>query len=331
MNSEDIKKKFIESIFVRRQHIVIAKSFILNKIHASKKENSLELILEFLKQEGIEIPDSVRIRAKDDIDKLVSQISESLSLELACVQAIWELVNNTVLMPSINNYERLRHSIKWNWDSDFRSGSEVVTIDGLTTLLPNSIELAPSHKYEFKYQPLSDADLYIQELGIPNLDAEIEAALRESINCFKNELFTAAVAMLGKASEGAWQELGMSLVSILPKEEKQLSEKMRDILTNQNTSMHRRIQKVAELYKNKSLFKTLIAESGVNPSYLDDVVIWSNNVRESRNEVHYQVNASLPNSYEKVASLLLGAARYLNILYQIKNTALRLNDPNPSA
>jgi hypothetical protein len=46
------------------------------------------------------------------------------------------------------------------------------------------------------------------------LHVDVDAAVRESVRCFRHQLYTASLAMLGKASEGAWLELGGSLLRV---------------------------------------------------------------------------------------------------------------------
>jgi len=50
---------------------------------------------------------------------------------------------------------------------------------------------------------------------------------------------------------------------------------------------------------------------------LRNSVIWADAVRDSRNSVHYGATPAMPNSYEKVAALLISAVPYLRILYRI--------------
>lgn len=47
------------------------------------------------------------------------------------------------------------------------------------------------------------------------------------------------------------------------------------------------------------------------------VIIWSDIVRDARNVLHHNVQPGLPNTYEKVAALLMGAARYIGLLYKM--------------
>jgi hypothetical protein len=65
----------------------------------------------------------------------------------------------------------------------------------------------PSHRGDDDAY-LVEPSLYLDVLSIPTMHAELQEALAEAVRCFRAKLYTAGVAMLGKASEGAWLELG---------------------------------------------------------------------------------------------------------------------------
>jgi hypothetical protein len=47
-------------------------------------------------------------------------------------------------------------------------------------------------------------------------------------------------------------------------------------------------------------------------------MLWADAVRESRNSVHYGAEPSMPNTYEKIATLLIGGVPHLRLLYKIR-------------
>ncbi len=63
---------------------------------------------------------------------------------------------------------------------------------------------------------IATPDLFLKQLNIPNLNSEVKDALFDAIRCFRAELYTPCLAMLLKATEGAWTELGLSLIGSLP-------------------------------------------------------------------------------------------------------------------
>ena len=180
-------------------------------------------------------------------------------------------------------------------------------------------------------QYLCDPDLYLSTLNIPNMHPEVQSALQEAVRCFRHELHTAAVAMLGKASESAWTELGASLVAAVPTPDSAGIKKQRDILEDPMIGTMKKIGAVIQLYGRQDLFAGIAISTGINPAELQKLTLWSDLVRDSRNTIHFGVQASTPNTRDKVAELLLAAPQRLRILYSLKNAAdaLPVQTPGP--
>jgi hypothetical protein len=166
-------------------------------------------------------------------------------------------------------------------------------------------------------QPLSDPDLYLHELAIENLHKEVEQSLRESVKCFKHELYLGCLALLGKASEGAWIELGLSLAKAVPDGAGIDGSRYAATFEDPFVGVGKKIKEVLNLYDRKDVFGPIYTASGYKINDLRNAVVWADAVRESRNSVHYGVHPSMSNSYEKVAALLIGAVPHLKILYAI--------------
>ena len=194
------------------------------------------------------------------------------------------------------------------------------TFDELTIPVPNRVRRAPSSAGS-NNQFLAEPDLYLHTLGIPNMHTEVASAFREAVKCFRHELFTAALTMLGKASEGAWLELGASLLGYVPSNQQSSISKQRVVLEDPMIGTIRKIDAVLTVFDRKEIFSPLSALSGINPRELRTVAVWSDTVRDSRNTIHFGVSPATPNTYEKVAALLLGTVPNVRILYRLKEAA----------
>jgi len=170
-------------------------------------------------------------------------------------------------------------------------------------------------------QPLSDPDLNLHELAIENLHEDIEESPRESVKCFKHDLCLGSLALLGKASEGAWIELGLSLAKAVPDGASINASKYVSIFEDPFVGVGKKIMEVLKLYERKDVFGPIYKGSGYGIRDLRNAVIWADAVRESRNSVDYGVEPSMSNSYEKVAALLIGAVPHLKILYAVIGSA----------
>ena len=171
---------------------------------------------------------------------------------------------------------------------------------------------------------LSNGDLFLAELGIPNLGAEVSTALTDAVKCFRSDLYLPSLAMLGMALEGSWIELGTSLLDYA-EAASMISEKkssaVREKVLSRYVSVPAKIDEVAKLYERADVFEEVIRSSNYKAQALQEIVTWSNVVRDSRNAIHYGTNAAVENNYEKVAMLLLGCKQYLRIIFRIKGAA----------
>ena len=59
----------------------------------------------------------------------------------------------------------------------------------------------------------------------------------------------------------------------------------------------------------------------MKPQDLNNVIVWADAVRESRNSVHYGAEPSMPNTYEKIAALFISSVSHLRLLYRIRAVA----------
>ena len=69
--------------------------------------------------------------------------------------------------------------------------------------------------------------------------------------------------MLLKATEGAWTELGLSLIGSLPPDQQSKHEKLKDEITSPYTSIAKIIKEVVKLYEKQDLFGGLKVKSGI--------------------------------------------------------------------
>ena len=168
-------------------------------------------------------------------------------------------------------------------------------------------------------QILTNPDLFLHNLDVPNMPDSVKEALLEAVSCFRHELYTASVVMLGKASEEAWIYVGVALYEALTGDQTTKIE----ALTSPQTGIYKALRTVAKLYEHPAL-EDVRRDSGVKSlrlKNLNDALMWSDVVRDSRNVVHAGNSPSTPNTYEKVAALLLGAVPRMRELYRVLDAA----------
>ena len=321
MNQDDAYKEILDLVSVGHQHVVIAKSFIVREFNPSTRA----LLEDFMTHVEADKPEKVMIHESVDLDPQLKKIAAYLGWQMAIGEAVWGLIGSGVLLPGHSGYFDIQTTSQ-GW-SNFAPGdsgtSSSWTFDQLTITVPVFLRLAPSLQDDDELA-LSDGDLFLAEIDIPNLGEEISSALNDAVECFRNDLYLPSLAMLGMASEGSWIELGISLLDYADAASAIAEEKsaaIRERIRSRYESVPAKIDEIVKLYRRADVFEEVISKSGYKARALEEIVIWSNVVRDSRNAIHYGTEATVENTYEKAATLLLGCKQYLGIIFGIKDAA----------
>jgi hypothetical protein len=249
----------------------------------------------------------------------IEYTAQYISLGYAFCEAVWSLIHNGYIIGTMDQqpysftpefrFEHVRHN---------GSSTDSVTFNGIFT--PRLLIIMPSkRKKERSEFILFDPDLFVSGIG-NNLHADVQSALEDAIRCFLQELYRPAVTLLGKAVEGAWVELGLALYEYAGSQINDL-DRQTDKLKG-STNFMDRIHTVVKLYESRQdIYGVIARDSGVKTQLLKEISFWSDVVRDSRNAIHFGVNPIIPNTYEKVAVLLMSAASHLKTLYKLKEQA----------
>ena len=320
MNEAQAKRSIIDGVKVTPHMVVLAKGIISSRTSGVTSSSSLEDMV--LGANEIRFPIEICIHPLANPEFAVAQASAAFSWRLAVVEAIWSLIHEGMLLQQGNTTELTGH-IRWTDASPSGSGgtSSGWTFPEFTVFVPVQVRTAPSFDGASD-QVLVDGDLYLHNLNIGGMHEEVASSIREAIKCYRKELYTASVAMLGKASEGAWLELGKALIDWFPPEHASKIEKQVKILEEHSLSTIIKIKAINDIYNHRDIVKTLEEDSEVTSSDLRAVATWSDAIRDSRNTIHFGVAPALPNSPEKVSSLLIGAVPHLRVLYQLRRSAI---------
>ena len=313
MNPDEGLKLLESLILVTPQRVSLAKAFFLQNYQS----DITSMINSFLKANETCVPDKIVIHPSVDSETEIRKAAEGISWTLAGCEAIWGLISSGLIIPASFNLHHMIGTLGWTTVVSGSGGqSSGWRLDHLSIPVPSAILLLHSGRNR-EHQSFSDPDLFLHMMNIPNIHTEVEESLREAVRCFRNELFLACLAMLGKASEGAWVELGRKLADSVPSDATINGAKVKERLEDPNVGIGKKIAETLHLYERADVFKSLQKDSGVTIQDLRNAMIWSDGVRESRNSVHYGVYPSMPNTYEKVAALMIGAVPHLRLLYRI--------------
>jgi hypothetical protein len=322
----ELKEAVLQAISVTPQKVAVAKAIILE--HANSHHEIQVFIDAVLKAMKVALPQEIHCHADYDSTAQIRSLADAISWQLACGEAVISLLNCGHVVLIAEEYRKLkfgcRTSTGWH-ESPNQRGS--ITFDSLAMFVPAQVRLASSIDGQ-KDQILMHPDLYLQTLNIRTMHPEITSAFKEAVQCFRHEFYGASVALLGKASEGAWIELGASLINAVPFAERSPFEKQRKILEDPRDGAAKKMDAVLKIFENQAVFDSLARDSGVSLNSLRTVWVWSDVVRNSRNTIHFGVSPAVPVGYEMVAYLLLAAISNVQVLYKLKESADKSRAPD---
>jgi hypothetical protein len=318
MNQDDAFQRICEQVSVTPQRLVVAKAIVFDKCATSATSGTL--LNAVLTANGAEMPKQIVLHQTVDPIPAIAAASDALSWRLAASEALLSLVHFSFLIPLSPPEGSVPH-LDWTTIIPGSGGtSGGWGFEEFFIPLPGRVRRAPSLDGT-NNQFLSEPDLYLNTFGISNMHRDVAEAFREAVKCFRNDLFTAAVTMLGKASEGAWLELGASLLASLPTGQETKFAKQKAVLEDPMIGTFKKIEAVIAIYEHQDVFRPIVQASGIRLQELRSVAVWSDAVRDSRNTIHFGVSAAIPNTYEKLAALLIGAVANVRILYRLKKAA----------
>jgi hypothetical protein len=323
MTQTEARQFVLDNVTVRRQQVVVMKGLLLK--HFS--DSSTVMLEAAIQQVGASKPPNVVLHPTVDPLPILRQFVEWISWSIAGCEAMWGLVHSNILLPGASQVSDFHPGIEW------------------TTIVPGSGgQTAGWHFPEFKVsypallsrsrsstvpQVLCDPDLFLHELNLPGLHPEVEDALREAVSCFRAELYTAAVVMLGKASEGTWIEMGLALASALPDDESEKRGKLRQQWSGPDVGFAKKMREIMKLYEDRQvLFKQLGISTNVRLDELRMTMIWSDSLRDARNVVHHNVDTNINATFEMVSTLFLAALPNLKTLQRL--TVVAKSPPSSS-
>jgi len=309
MTPDEARDEIIKAVRVSRADIVSAKGFL-----ADAGGGRIDTQAQMQAWAQVVSPGFSRDLYLDrsDTEGQVATSARGVMAHLALGAAAWELIYAGVVFQA-GTHASWQPQFTWRTSHgggglDFRGRLEMV--------YPESLLRPEWHQVDGN---LLDADLYLKRLSAGALHPGVEEAIRLSLDCFRRDLFLPALAMLGAASEGAWVETANALARCHPSDPR--ASRLIGLLNDSQTSVRSKIGKTCELYDQSTLYESTYAASGVDNRRLHQVAEWSDVVREARNVLHWGTTSIVPNTYEKVAILLMAATSELSALHEVKKAA----------
>lgn len=318
-NANDPESVIRSRVAVTRQKVMMAKAVVYEA--ALNHRSWDDLLTAVYEANSVVVPRPVCLHESVDIDAQLTAVANAISWRLATIEAIWSLVHSGLLISMGDVSARTATVAHTTIPPGGGSGmSGGWTFEEYALPAPSRVRRSPSSLAD-RNEFLSEPDLYLRSLDVSGMHADVAGAFAEAVRCFGHGLFTASLAMLGKASEGAWLELGAALVALIPASEQSRYAKPCAMLEDSMAGPYRKVEAVLAIFDHQDRFGDVARASGVKPKDLRPAAVWSDAVRDSRNTIHFGVAPAVPNTYEKVAALLLGAVPNVRLLYRLKNAA----------
>lgn len=280
------------------------------------------IVTDVLRCHGICSPVKIVVHATYDSEPDLVAAALTISWRLAVSEALWALIHSDHLI-HMSGWTAVACRIDWTTipPGGGSGTSSSWEFSSFETVAPSRVRLAASLIGQSS-QFLTEPGLFIGELNIQTMHADVVQAVHESVRCYRHELYAASLAMLGKASEGAWLELGASLLRVVGTTVAGSTfKKQREALEDPMMGTLKKVNAVLQMYDRQDHFRSVMDKCRVKPAELRQVEQWSDTVRDSRNTIHFGVAPAIPNTFEKVTVLLLASVPNLRTLYSVKVAA----------
>lgn len=323
MNPNIVEREIREKVFVNQHKVVTAKNFILNQNGIVDVPVALD---QFTRTQGYPKAQQVVIHNNTNVDEQIKQASGYLSWYIAFSQAILELIHANYLIPSSQQMYPYSNNLTIGWTTVVPGSGGTTSswsFNDFAIMVPSQLKKS-LHQTNNQQFILFDVNLFVANLDINNAHDDVLEALEDAISCFKKELYRPSLTMLGKAAEGAWIEMGISLLDYAIANEIEVTKnnQLKEKLMGPDSFVFK-IEKVASLYLShyKDWFNEIRINTNTTPSHLQEIRIWTDVVRESRNAIHFGVKLNAENTYEKAAMILLASISHLKTMYNLKEVA----------
>lgn len=302
MRPEEAFQEIYREVQPTRQKVVLMKGALM-------KFGALDPAL---KDVDAQRPESIILHPDVDVTNQVKAASRWISFTLAGCQALWELVYAGIFILDSEHVTPFEPNLTWTTvykNSGGQSGSW--QFQRLKSSYPSHVR--PTLVSD-SGQVFADPDLYLSRIAIPNWQPEIGKAVRDSVLCFRNDLFTPCLVMLGKASEGAWIELGVTLAAFVGLSDSKV-QRFVDELNGPETGFAKKMRSIMTFVESRSVvLGDILRAVGVTLHDLRMAMLWSDSLRDVRNTVHHGVRSFAEPTYETAVTLLMSGIPHLKTL-----------------
>lgn len=317
MDMREAEARLRELLEPTRQQVLLAKSWLstVSDGELGSRQDVATLLREFPRMQGVKPPPdrgAVNVHDDGDVEGQLVGAAEYFNLLQAASQAIWESVSDGHLIwwgQVVEESPRVSYAN--------RGTNGHWTVEDRLFSYPRHVRRAPAWDRQDQDAITSG---YLVEAGLEHAHAEVQEAARDAVACLRRGLYRPGVVLLGKCMEGAWIEFGLAVAELAS-----------DIRTREaaqrlfrgTDGVGRKIREAKRLY-DRDWAAPLRESSRVTPLEIESAMLWSDVVQDARNAIHFEALPSTANTYEKANVLFLAGARFLPMLYRVRDTARAL-------
>ena len=298
MNTNEAIQLLGETVNVTREDIARAKAWLVQ----TKGGTTRQLVEEWLIPQQADVPANATVDLNvDDSTEQIAKYARAFSLRLAFYQAQWELIAAGELFPH-DSFDFWTPSLHYSHQS-YSGGLDIKDIG---CPFPEAV-IRPA----LATKPPADPDIFLRGVDCTSLHDGILEAIKQALLCFRRGLYMPATVMIAAAAEATWIECGIAVA-------KQLSRtKLDATVNNPYASISKKIAEIQKTLQTPD-GKALLKKAGRSLADVDDVEIWTTNLRERRNALHWGKAKSFVADHSETASLMMGAPLHIGTLEAIR-------------
>ena len=317
MNERDSVRYIREHLEVPPQLVAQAKAYALQ--HPERETQ--HMVQGFLRaMDAVEVRE-VRVDLAPAPDPSLDAYCHYAVCTMAITEAIWSLIHAGIFVPAtLDQPYRIALPVMWR---SARGTGPLGPFPEVGAALPERVQFGSALRDAAHTAP-SAADLFVHDLDIPDLHPLVEESLHEAVRCFRMELYTPCLVMLARALQGAWTELGLALASATRRRHPEPAAALAERLASGEAPLRELLLMVRDYYDDPALCAEVRRVSEVREDAIRQAWVWSEQVRDPRTVLDSSAQPPLPNTYERVSALLMGAVPYLRDLYAVRRAALQV-------
>jgi len=226
------------------------------------------------------------------------ELAKAISWRNAGARALWILQGQGICIPTNNELTEPRYFVQYTSGSSHQSSSGNFEFG---RALLHTVKTVKWVSYDDI--GLSNSDVFMNNVDTKNLSDSVRIDLKQSVECFRRELYLPCLVMLGRAVEGAWVHVGESITQV--GKDKSASEKLLSQINDPYIGITGKVNHITEEYKQKKNFGKLHHHSQVTPKLFTSTKNWSEQILEYRNAIHPKAEQVIRYNYENVSVVLL--------------------------